>query len=144
MAVRIRMKKMGRKHRPFYRICAMEIRAPRDGRVLEQLGTYDPLIPETDARAILNKERIKYWLGVGATPSDKVSVLIKKYGEDGTHLAQQQAALDRLAQQRRRPEPAQPMPTTPKPKKSETDAPSARRSDAEDIRAQAAAAEEKE
>jgi small subunit ribosomal protein S16 len=55
VAVRIRMKKMGRKHRPFYRICAMEIRAPRDGRVLEQLGTYDPLVPETDARVILNK-----------------------------------------------------------------------------------------
>jgi small subunit ribosomal protein S16 len=138
------MKKMGRKHRPFFRICAMEIRAPRDGRVLEQLGTYDPLIPETDARAILNKERVKYWLGVGATPSDKVSVLIKKYGEAGTHLAAQQEALDRLAQQRRRPEPPQPMPRTPKEKKAEADAPSARRSDAEEIRAQAIAAEDKE
>jgi small subunit ribosomal protein S16 len=144
VAVRIRMKKMGRKHRPFYRICAMEIRAPRDGRVLEQLGTYDPLVPETDARAILNKERIMYWLGVGATPSDKVSVLIKKYGEAGTHLAKQQAALDRLAQQRRRPEPPQPMPRTTTPKKSEADAKSARRSDAEEIRAQATAAEDKE
>ncbi len=117
---------------------------PRDGRVLEQLGTYDPLIPETDARAILNKERIKYWLGVGATPSDKVSVLIKKYGEAGTHLAAQQEALDRLAQQRRRPEPPQPMPRTPKEKKAEAEAPSARRSDAEEIRAQATAAEDKE
>ncbi|MGA2796391.1 MAG: 30S ribosomal protein S16 [Thermoguttaceae bacterium] len=144
MAVRIRMKKMGRKHRPFYRICAMEIRAPRDGRVLEQLGTYDPLVPETDARAILNKERIKYWLGVGAMPSDKVSVLIKKYGEAGTRLAEQQAALDRLAQQRRRPEPPQAMPRTTTPKKSEADAKSARRSDAEEIRAQATAAEDKE
>jgi small subunit ribosomal protein S16 len=138
------MKKMGRKHRPFYRICAMEIRAPRDGRVLEQLGTYDPLVPETDARAILNKERIQYWLGVGAMPSDKVSVLIKKYGEAGTHLVKQQAALDRLAQQRRRPEPPQPMPRTTTPKKSEADAKSARRSDAEEIRAQATAAEDKE
>ena len=144
MAVRIRMKKMGRKHRPFFRICAMEIRAPRDGRVLEQLGTYDPLLPETDARAILNKERIKYWLGVGASPSDKVSVLIKKYGEAGTHLAAQQEVLDRLAQQRRRPEPQQPMPRTPKEKKPEADTPSARRSDAEEIRAQAIAAEDKE
>ena len=144
MAVRIRMKKMGRKHRPFFRICAMEIRAPRDGRVLEQLGTYDPLIPDTDARAILNKERVKYWLGVGATPSDKVSVLIKKYGEDGTHLAAQQEALGRLAQQRRRPEPPQPMPRAPKEKKAEAETPTARRSDADEIRAQAAAAEEKE
>jgi small subunit ribosomal protein S16 len=143
VTVRIRMKKMGRKHRPFFRICAMDIRAPRDGRVLEQLGTYDPLIPDTDARAILNGERIKYWLGVGAQPSEKVSVLIKKYGPDGTHVAAQQAARDRLAQQRRRPEPMQPMPRTPKPKKTEPAQP-ARSSDADKIRSDAAAAADKE
>jgi small subunit ribosomal protein S16 len=144
VATRIRMKKMGRKHRPYYRICAMDIRVPRDGRVLEQLGTYDPLIPETDARAILNKERIEYWLGVGATPSEKVRVLIEKYGKNGTHLAEQQEALDRLVQQRRRPEPPQPAPRTPKPKKEESDAAPARKSDAEEIRAAAAAAEDNE
>lgn len=88
----------------------MDIRRPRDGRVLEELGTYDPLVPETDARAILNGERIAYWVGVGAQPSDKVQVLIKKYGQGGTHLAAQQEALARLAQARRRPEPMQPMP----------------------------------
>ena len=59
---------------------------PRDGRVLEELGTYDPSVPDTDARAVLNGERIAYWLGVGAQPSEKVAVLIKKYGKDGTHL----------------------------------------------------------
>lgn len=105
MSVRIRMKKMGRKHRPFYRICAMDIRRPRDGRVLEELGTYDPLVPDTDARAIMNGERVQYWLGVGAQPSDKVAVLIKKYGLNGTRVAEQKAALDRLAQQRRRSAP---------------------------------------
>ncbi len=105
MAVRIRMKQFGRRHRPFYRICAMDARRPRDGRVLEELGTYDPLIPEVDARAVLKGERIAYWLGVGAQPTEKVKVLIKKYGQDGTHLGQQRAALERLAQQRRRPEP---------------------------------------
>ena len=115
MSVRIRMKKLGRKHRPYYRICAMDIRRPRDGRVLEELGTYDPMIPETDARAVLNGERIAHWLSVGAQPSDKVRVLIKKYGEKGTHVAAQQAALDRLAQSRRRPEPPAPMPKTPEP-----------------------------
>src|SRR4030042_7218703 len=99
------MKKLGRRHRPFYRICAVDGRAPRDGRVLEELGTYDPIIPDVDARAQLNGERIKYWLGVGAQPSDKVKVLIKKYGSRGTHLPQQEVALDRLAQARRRPEP---------------------------------------
>ena len=107
MAVRIRMKKLGRRHRPFYRICAMDARAPRDGRVLEELGTYDPMVPEVDARAVLNGQRINHWLNVGAQPSEKVKVLIKKYGAEGTHLEAQKAALDRLAQSRRRPEPPQ-------------------------------------
>src|SRR5262245_35586432 len=99
MAVRIRMKRMGRKHRPYFRICATDSRAPRDGRVIEELGTYDPLIPETDARAQLNAERVAYWLGVGAQPSEKVSVLIKKYGAGGTHLKQQEEARARLKEQ---------------------------------------------
>jgi small subunit ribosomal protein S16 len=105
VAVRIRMKKLGRRHRPFYRICAMDARTPRDGRVLEELGTYDPMVPDADARAVLNGQRIEYWLSAGAKPTEKVKVLIKKYGSEGTHLEQQKAALDRLAQARRRPEP---------------------------------------
>ena len=96
MAVRIRMKMMGRTHRPYFRICATDSRAPRDGRVIEELGTYDPLIPETDARVELNGERLTYWLGVGAQPSEKVKVLIKKYGPNGTHLKQQEEAQARL------------------------------------------------
>lgn len=115
------MKQFGRKHRPYYRICAMDIRKPRDGRVLEELGTYDPLVPETDARALLIGERINYWLSVGAQPSDKVRVLIKKYGVDGTHLAAQQAAIGRLAVSRRRPEPMAPLPRPPKPAKRSND-----------------------
>lgn len=117
MSVRIRMKQFGRKHRPYYRICALDGHRPRDGRVLEELGTYDPMVPETDARAILNSERIAYWLSVGAQPSDKVRVLIKKYGVGGTHVAAQQSALDRLAQARRRPEPPAPRPKAEKPAK---------------------------
>ena len=97
MAVVIRMKMMGRKHRAFFRICATDSRSPRDGRVLEELGTYDPKITDTDARVVLNHERVKYWLGVGAQPSDKVRVFLKKYGVDGTHIAQQQAAREKLA-----------------------------------------------
>ncbi len=100
MAVRIRLKKLGRRHRPFYRICAMDSRTPRDGRVIEELGTYDPMVPETDARAVLNAERIDYWLGVGAKPTPKVGVLIRKYGSDGSHLAAQQQALERLTVRR--------------------------------------------
>jgi small subunit ribosomal protein S16 len=99
------MKQMGRRHRPFYRICAMDIRAPRDGRILEELGTYDPMVPLTDARTLINGERVQYWLGVGAQPTEKVKVLIKKYGAGGTHLEKQKAALDQLAQMRRRPTP---------------------------------------
>jgi len=75
----------------------MDSRSPRDGRVIEELGHYDPLVKETDARAVLKAERIDYWLGVGAKPTEKVAVLIKKYGTGGTHLEKQQEALQRLA-----------------------------------------------
>ncbi|MDO5553170.1 MAG: 30S ribosomal protein S16 [Planctomycetia bacterium] len=96
------MKKFGRRHRPFFRVCAMDVRSPRDGRVLEELGYYDPMVPETDARAVLKGERIDYWLSVGAKPSDKVEVLIKKYGSKGTNLSQQETALAKLAASRTR------------------------------------------
>lgn len=102
MSVKIRMKRMGRKNRAFFRICATDSRAPRDGRVIEELGTYDPWVPETDARAILNGERIAYWLSVGATPSHKCDVLIRKYGKDGSHLDAQKEAIGRLGQRRAR------------------------------------------
>jgi small subunit ribosomal protein S16 len=97
VAVVIRMKKMGRAHRHFFRICATDKRAPRDGRVLEELGTYDPMVPEVDARATLKNERIDYWIGVGALPSEKVAILIKKYGTNGTHVDAQKSAVDKLA-----------------------------------------------
>ena len=97
MAVVIRMKRMGRKNREYYRICAADRRSPRDGRVIEELGTYDPHVPETDARCTLNGPRVEYWLSVGAQPSDAVRVLIKKYGPKGTHLAQMEAARARLS-----------------------------------------------
>jgi small subunit ribosomal protein S16 len=113
MAVRIRMKKMGRTHRPFFRICAMDKRSPRDGRVIEELGTYDPMVPETDARVTLNTERIAYWVSVGAQPSDAVAIFIKKYGVNGTHLDARKAALERLATRRN----YTPVNTPPKPVK---------------------------
>jgi small subunit ribosomal protein S16 len=91
------MKKMGKAHRAFFRICATDKRAPRDGRVLEELGTYDPLVPETDARAKFNADRVAYWLGVGAQPSEKVAILIKKYGPNGTHVDAQKKALEKLS-----------------------------------------------
>jgi len=96
VSVRIRMKRLGRKNRPFYRLCAIDQRSPRDGRVLEELGHYDPMCKEVDARAILKGDRIDYWLSVGAQPSENVHVLIKKYGSKGSHVAKQQEALARI------------------------------------------------
>ena len=91
------MKRMGRKHREYYRICATDRRSPRDGRVIEELGTYDPHVPETDARCTLDGARVDYWLSVGAQPSIAVRVLIKKYGSTGTHLVQMEQARARLS-----------------------------------------------
>jgi small subunit ribosomal protein S16 len=79
VAVRIRMKMLGRKHRPYFRIVAIDSRQPRDGRIIEELGAYDPMVKETDARVQLKPERVKYWLSVGAKPSEKCAVLFKKY-----------------------------------------------------------------
>jgi small subunit ribosomal protein S16 len=104
------MKKLGRRHRPFFRVCAVDGRGSRDGKVIEYLGHYDPLVKETDARAVLNGSRIDYWLSVGAQPSDKVAVLIKKYGTSGTHLDQQRAALERLRNSRPTAPPPVPIP----------------------------------
>ncbi|MBX3423410.1 MAG: 30S ribosomal protein S16 [Pirellulaceae bacterium] len=102
MAVRIRMKKMGKKARPFYRIVVVDVRTPRDGKVIEEVGQYDPMIGDTDARVILKRERVDYWLGVGAQPSEKTAVLIKKYGTSGTHLSQQETAQAALQASRKR------------------------------------------
>jgi small subunit ribosomal protein S16 len=108
------MKKMGRAHRAFFRVCAFDQNSPRDGRPLEELGTYDPSVSDADARAVLNGERVAYWLGVGAQPSEKVAVLIKKYGKDGTHLSKQQEALAKLSAPKSIPDPGEP---ASKPKK---------------------------
>ena len=109
MAVVIRMKRMGRTHRPFYRICAADRRTPRDGRVIEELGTYDPSVTDTNARCTLNASRVDYWLGVGAQPSDKVRVLIKKFGSNGTHVKEMEEARARLSMPRIIPEAGEPV-----------------------------------
>lgn len=119
MAVRIRMKKMGRTHRPFFRVCAMDSRTPRNGRVIEELGFYDPMVKEADARAVLNGERIDYWLSVGAKPTPKVGTLIKKYGSGGTHLEAQAEALQRIQANK----PTAPAPVIVKAKVPESETP---------------------
>lgn len=80
MAVRIRMTRMGRRHRPFFRINAIDGRAPRDGKVLEKLGHYDPLVKDADKQIVLKRERIEYWLEKGAVPSDTVSQILIRHG----------------------------------------------------------------
>jgi small subunit ribosomal protein S16 len=86
------MKMMGRKHRPYFRIVAIDGRQPRDGRIIEELGSYDPMIKNTDERVKLKPDRIKYWMGVGAKPSEQVAVLIKKYLAKFEEQAAQPAA----------------------------------------------------
>jgi small subunit ribosomal protein S16 len=73
------MKKLGRKHRPYYRIVAIDGRQPRDGRIIEELGSYDPMIKNTEDRVKLRPARVKYWMSVGAQPSENVAVLLKKF-----------------------------------------------------------------
>jgi len=69
---------MGRRHRPFYRVTAVDGRKPRDGRVIEELGLYDPLLSDESKQIKLNRERIDYWLSVGALPTDTVKRLIER------------------------------------------------------------------
>lgn len=72
---------MGRTHRPFYRICVMDQRKPRNGKAIEEVGTYDTSVKDKAGRVNLKMDRIEHWLSVGAQPSDKVAVLIRKVKE---------------------------------------------------------------
>jgi small subunit ribosomal protein S16 len=73
MAIALRLSRGGAKKRPYYRIVAADSRASRDGKYLEQIGTYNPLLAKDDEkRVVLNEDRARYWLGVGAQPSDRV------------------------------------------------------------------------
>jgi small subunit ribosomal protein S16 len=92
VAVRIRMKMMGRKHRPYFRIVAIDHRQPRDGRIVEELGSYDPMIRNTDERVKLKPDRIKYWISVGAKPSERVATLLKKYLKKWEEASAKEAA----------------------------------------------------
>jgi len=82
--VRLRLKRFGRTHSPFYRLNAIDKRSPRDGRVIEELGWYDPIAKDPEKQLKLNAERIDYWLSVGAQPSRTAANLIKKIGLDPT------------------------------------------------------------
>ena len=74
MTLRIRLSRGGAKKRPFYRVVVADSRSPRDGRFIERVGTYNPMVPrDHPERLVLKEERVRYWLGVGAQPSDRVA-----------------------------------------------------------------------
>ncbi|MEX0860754.1 MAG: 30S ribosomal protein S16 [Cucumibacter sp.] len=73
MSLKIRLARAGAKKRPYYQIVVADIRAPRDGKFLERVGSYDPMQPrDSDRRIVLETDRIKHWLSVGARPTDRV------------------------------------------------------------------------
>ena len=81
MAMKIRLARGGSKKRPFYRIVASDSRMPRDGRYIEKLGTYNPLLAkDSEDRVQMDMERIQYWLGEGAQPTDRVSRFLEAAG----------------------------------------------------------------
>ena len=91
MAVKLRMTRMGRRHRPFFRINAVDSRTPRDGRILEKLGHYDPLEKDGEKQIVLDLERVKYWLDNGAMPSDSVSEMLLRLGIKHKYAEEKQA-----------------------------------------------------
>merc|ERR1719203_1311600 len=81
MVVRLRLQRFGQKHLPFYRMVAANVRSPRDGKFLEIVGTYNPIPNKHGVKEIrLKTDRIKYWISVGAQPSDRVAWILGKFG----------------------------------------------------------------
>lgn len=104
MALKIRLTRGGAKKRPYYRIIVAEATAPRDGRFIEKLGAYNPMLPKEHAdRVVLNAERVKHWLSVGAQPTDRVARMLgaagvieaPKYRETPTKSAPKKKAQER-------------------------------------------------
>jgi small subunit ribosomal protein S16 len=80
MSLKIRLARAGAKKRPYYRIVVADSRSPRDGRYIEKLGTYNPLLPRDGERVKLVEERVKHWISVGAQPTDRVLRFLDKAG----------------------------------------------------------------
>ncbi|MGR3502638.1 30S ribosomal protein S16 [Pseudaestuariivita sp.] len=81
MAMKIRLARGGSKKRPFYRIVAADSRMPRDGRFIEKLGTYNPLLPkDSEDRVKMNMERVQHWLDQGAQPTDRIQRFLEAAG----------------------------------------------------------------
>jgi small subunit ribosomal protein S16 len=95
MAVKLRMTRMGRRNRPFFRINAIDSRTPRDGKIIEKLGHYDPIEKDLSKQIVLNTERVKYWLDNGAIPSDTVSEILLKLGIKTKYVGERTVRRDR-------------------------------------------------
>jgi len=95
MSVKLRLTRMGRRHRPFFRINAVDSRTPRDGRILEKIGHYDPLEHDKDKQIVLNKERVEFWLSKGAVPSDTVSEILLRQGIKHKYAAERKVRRDK-------------------------------------------------
>ena len=81
MSVRIRLSRGGSKKRPFYKVVAADQRTPRDGRFIERLGSYNPMLPKDHAdRFVVNEERVKYWLSQGAEPTERMAKMLSDLG----------------------------------------------------------------
>lgn len=115
MALKLRMARGGRRNMPFHRIVVADSRAPRDGKFIEKLGTYNPLLPtDNPARVTLNTDRIKYWLSQGAQPSDRVALFLgraglidmPKYGETPKKSAPKAKAQERVREKAEKAEKA--------------------------------------
>jgi small subunit ribosomal protein S16 len=80
MPIKIRLSRVGRKKIPFYHIIVAQSVSPRDGKFIEQIGSYDPLSKDENKSLKINSEKVKYWIGVGAQPTERVAILLNKIG----------------------------------------------------------------
>ncbi|TCD15943.1 30S ribosomal protein S16 [Oricola cellulosilytica] len=80
MALKIRLARAGSKKRPYYHVVIADVRSPRDGRFIEQVGSWNPMLPRDGERVTLNEDRIKHWLEVGAQPTDRVARFLDAAG----------------------------------------------------------------
>ena len=103
MALKIRLARGGAKKRPYYRIVVADSRMPRDGRFIEKLGTYNPLLPkDSEDRIKMDLERVQYWLGQGAQPTDRIARFLEAAGvkEKSARNNPKKAAPGKKAQER--------------------------------------------
>lgn len=99
------MKRMGRTHRPFYRICIMDSRVARDGKAIEEVGTYDPMVRDKSKRVTVDLERVDHWISVGAQPTEKVAVLLRKFRDNKWGAVNEPPPMEAPKQPEPEPEP---------------------------------------